>query len=100
MPAKTIHIRPTPIEGPRPRVVPLHNGSLLPAEGKRCVEDAHVRMLLKHGDVEAFDPKTGAVIAKAPAPAPEPAEEQATSTAPEAQPTKSQRRVRGEEQSE
>lgn len=78
MPAKTIHIRPTPIEGPRARVVPLHNGSLLPAEGKRVVADAHVRMLLKHGDVEEFTPEAEA----------------------EAQPTKSHRRVRGEEQSE
>ena len=78
MPAKTIHIRPTPIEGPRARVVPLHNGSLLPAEGKRVVADAHVRMLLKHGDVEEFTPEAEA----------------------EAQPTKSHRRARGEEQSE
>lgn len=78
MPAKTIHIRPTPIEGPRKRVVPLHNGSLLPAEGKRVVADAHVRMLLKHGDVEEFTPEAEA----------------------EAQPTKSHHRARGEEQSE
>lgn len=94
MPAKTIHIRPTPIEGPRARVVPLHNGSLLPAEGKRVVADAHVRMLLKHGDVEEFNP--GEAVVKAPPPAPEPDD----APAPEAQPTKSHRRVRGEEQSE
>lgn len=96
MPAKTIHIRPTPIEGPRARVVPLHNGSLLPAEGKRVVADAHVRMLLKHGDVEEFNPETGEAVVKAPPPAPEPE----AAPAPEAQPTKSHRRVRGEEQSE
>lgn len=64
MPPKTIHIRPTPIEGPRPRVVPLHNGSILPAEGKLVVEDPHVRMLLKHGDVEVFTPEPDAAPAE------------------------------------
>lgn len=88
MPPKTIHIRPTPIEGPRARVVPLDNGSILPAEGKLVVETTHVRMLLKHGDVEEFVPPESE----------EPAG--AADAAPEAPPTKSHRRTRGEEQSE
>lgn len=70
-------LRPKPQpEGRRPLVVYLHNGTLLPAEGKRCTVDAHVRMLLRDGDVETYpDPDA--------APAPEP--------------TKSSRRVREEE---
>ena len=56
MPERTIHIRPTPIDGPRARVVPLYDGTILPAEGRRVVVDRHVRMLLRDGDVEEFTP--------------------------------------------
>lgn len=54
---KYVHIRPAPIAGPRDRVVPLYDGTILPKEGKRVAEDRHVRMLLRDGDVEVFTPE-------------------------------------------
>lgn len=81
-----VYLRPRPQpEGSRALVVYLYDGKLLPAEGKRVAVDRHVRMLLRDGDVETFDPR-----AVAPA----------NASAPEAQPTKSQRRVRAEEHTE
>lgn len=77
-----IHARPTPQpEGSHPLVVYLIDGSILPSEGKRIAVDRHVRMLLRDGDIQAYEPPTEA-------------------SAPDSTPTKKHRAARAEEPTE
>lgn len=86
-----VYLRPTPQpEGQRPLVVFLYDGRRVPAEGRRVEVDRHVRMLLRDGDVEVFTPAPKTPRAAAPVVTQQ-------TDAPEAPPTKSQRRVRAEE---